>query len=316
MPFGAAAIVFWFAFFAFQVIGGLGVAAGVAADMARGAVLDLQDTAALVGRYPHLVLGGNALGQALGFGLVAWGATRLSTRRVGAFLRLRRPDAAGLGLSALGWVAIYPLVIWLGELNAKVPVPQWLQGLDQMRGDMLESLLFGGGVSPVFLFLTIALTPAIFEEVLFRGYLFRQTERQFGAPIAIVLVGVGFGAYHLSPATLVPLSVLGVYLCFVVWVTGSLWSGVLVHLLNNGFAVVAAAVAMQTPGFDPETVGEVGGPWYVAAALALAGAVGVLAVCRLMLARREAATGGRPDAAPVLVSDSLPSAAAPAAVLS
>lgn len=301
------------AFILFQVVGGLGVAAGIGADMARGTdVPDLSDTAELVAAYPRLILGGNAFGQALAFGLLALGAARLSTRRVRAFLRLRRPDGAGLGLVTLGWIAVYPLVLWLGELNARLPVPEWMQGLDEMRGEMLESLLFSGGVSPVFLFLTIALAPALFEEILFRGYLLRQTERQFGSPLAIVLVGVAFGAYHLSAATLVPLSVLGVYLCFVVWATGSLWSGVLVHLLNNGFAVAASAVAAGTPGFDPESVGEVGGPWYVAAALAAVGAAGTFAVCRMLLARRDAATRGRPDAAPV----SLLPAVAPVAALS
>ena len=300
------------AFIAFQVIGGLGVAAGVGADMARGADMpDLGNTAELVAAYPRLILGGNAFGQALAFGLLAWGAARLSTRRVRAFLRLRRPDGAALGLVTLGWIAVYPLVLWLGELNARVPLPEWLQGLDEMRGEMLKSLLFSGGVSPLFLFVTIAVAPALFEEILFRGYLLRQAERQFGSRTAIVAVGIAFGAYHLSAATLVPLSVLGVYLCFVVWATGSLWSGVLVHLLNNGFAVAASAVAAATPGFDPDTVGEVGGPWYVAAALAAAGALGTLAVCRMLLARRHAATGGRPDAAP---TSPLPAVASVAAL--
>lgn len=302
------------AFVVFQLAGGIAVAAGIGSDMARGGELpDVTDAASLVATYPRLVLGGNALGQALAFGLFAWLAARLSTRQAGAFLRLRAPDPVSLGLAALGWAALYPAVLWLGELNGRLPLPEWLQGLDEMRGDMLEALLLGGQLSTAFLFVTIALTPAICEELLFRGYLQRQVERRFGARTSIVAVGIAFGLYHLSIAQAVPLSVLGVYLCFVVWATGSVWTGVLVHLLNNGFAVVAAGVARQTPGFDPDAIGEVGGPWYVAFGLAVVGSVGVLTVSRLLLARRVAATDGRPDAAPVLVSPS-DLAAAPVAV--
>ena len=117
--------------------------------------------------------------------------------------------------------------------------------------------------------------------------------------MTFAVVGLTFGAYHLTAAQLLPLSLLGVYLCFVVWATGSLWSGVLVHLLNNGLAVVARGAVRGQADVDPATVGDVGGPWYVSAALALAGIAAVSAVVRrLLVARREALTGGRPDAAP------------------
>ena len=305
--------MFVVAFIVFQTLGTLLTVGPRAADVGwMAALLEAADTASFVAAHPRLLLGANALGQALGFGLVAWAAARLSTRRVAPFLRLRRPDARALGLAVLGWAALYPVVLWLGELNARIPLPRSLQGLDEMRGEMLEGLLLGGGVSTAFLFLTIALVPAVFEELLFRGYLQRQVERRFGARAAVVGVGVAFGLYHLSVAQAVPLSVLGVYLCFAVWATGSVWTGVLVHLLNNGVAVAAAGAARNTPGFDPDAIGEVGGPWYVALALALVGSVAVIAVGRLMLARRHAATGGRPDAAPSLPSDS--PTAAPVAV--
>lgn len=286
-----------------------------AADVGwMAALMEVADTAGLVAAHPHLVLGANAFGQALAFGLVAWGAARLSTRRAGEFLRLRRPDPAGLGLAVLGWAALYPVVLWLGELNGRLPSPRWLEGLDEMRGDMLTGLLFGGQLSTAFLLVTIALTPAVFEEVLFRGYLLRQAERRMGSRAAIVAVGVAFGLYHLSLAQALPLSVLGVYLCFAVWATGSVWTGVLVHLLNNGVAVAVAGVASRTPGFDPDAVGEVGGPWYVALGLAAVGSVAVVAVGRLLLARRVAATEGRPDAAPVPLLSSDPPTVAPVAV--
>lgn len=297
-PVWTAVAVFVVAFVAFQLIGGVIVAIGPLTQALQTGVVP-TDAAELISDSPRLFLGGNALGQALAFGLLALVAARMASTGWPAFLRLRRPDGVGLGLAALGWAALYPAVLWLGELNARLPLPPSLESLDAMRGEMLEGLLLGDGASTLFLFLTIALAPALFEEVLFRGYLMRQAERRWGAAVAIVAVGVFFGGYHLSLTQLLPLSVLGVYLGFVVWATGSLWAGVLVHLLNNGTAVLVAGYARTRPELNVDTMEGMGVPWYLSLALATVGALAVWTIGRLLTARRAAATGGRPDAQPV-----------------
>jgi hypothetical protein len=297
-PVVVAAVVFVVAFIAFQVIGGLVIAWGPLSEALRSGVVP-TDAADLISDSPRLFLGGNAFGQALAFGGIAWLAARMASSRPAAFLRLRAPDGPGLALAVVGWMALYPVVLFLGELNARLPLPPSLEGLDEMRETMLEGLLLGDGASTLFLFLTIALTPALFEEVLFRGYLLRQAERRWGAMVGVVAVGVFFGAYHLSITQLVPLSVLGVYLGFVVWATGSLWTGVLVHLLNNGLAVAVAGYARSRPDLDIETMEGLGVPVYLSLALAAVGALAVWIVARALAARRAALTDGRPDAMPV-----------------
>lgn len=305
-PLTMAVLVFLAAFLLFQTVGGLAVMAGPIADAVRTGVVP-TDPATLLGDSPRVVLGGNAFGQAVAFGLLAVFAARWSSRRWRPFLRLRRPDGAGLALATLGWAALYPVVLFLGDLNARLPLPPFLERADALRAEMLEALLLGGEVSTAFLLLTVALTPAVFEELLFRGYLMRQAERAWGARTAILAVGVFFGAYHLSLTQLVPLSVLGVYMGFVVWATGSLWTGVLVHLLNNGLAVVIGAFAQSRPELNVESLEGLGVPWYLGAAMAAVGVVAVAALARAMVARRTAATGGLPDARPF----SLPSTAFP-----
>ena len=295
------------AFIAFQLVANLGVVATVLADLLGSGATEPPTPEALmaaIGEHAHAVLIWNSVGQALGFGLVTWWLARLHTADPAAFLRARPVEssgagAAGLGLAVLGWIAIYPVVLVAGKLNSLVPLPETLRMADEARAEMIEGFLLGGELSTVFLVLTVALVPAVFEEVLFRGYLMRQVERRLSPAWTFAVVGLTFGAYHLSAAQLLPLSILGAYLCFVVWATGSVWTGVLVHLLNNGLAVIATAALRGQPDVDPATVGEVGGPWYVSAALATAGIIAVVAVGRVLVARREALTGGRPDAAPV-----------------
>ena len=192
----------------------------------------------------------------------------------------------------LGWAVLYPAVLWSGQLNELIPLPEWLQVLEDGQVEMIEGLLLGDDLSVGFLFVALALTPAVCEELLFRGYLQRQVERGWGTVTSIVLVGVLFGLYHLRLSQVIPLSLLGVYLGFVVWATGSVWTGTVVHLLNNGLAVMAAAYARQDPTLDLESAEM---PWY----FGLAGLALAAGVVHLLRQRRHAVVGDAPDSQPM-----------------
>ncbi|WP_412063295.1 type II CAAX prenyl endopeptidase Rce1 family protein [Rubrivirga sp. IMCC45206] len=306
-PILTALFVFVLAFLLFQlVIAPIVLGIGVIWDAVQngdGTAPDMGQIMEQLTTNGRLMLTANTVGQALGFGLLAVVVARLHTPAVRAFLRIRRPDGPGLGLAALGWATLYPAVLWTGQLNSLLPLPDWLRELEATQVDFLEGLLMGGDLSTPFLFVALALTPAICEELLFRGYLQRQVERRWGTVASIVLVGVLFGLYHLRLTQAVPLALLGVYLGFVVWATGSLWAGFLVHLLNNGLAVAATAFARADPDLDLESLEAMGVPWY----LGIVGLVLTAFVVRAMIGRRESVVGTRSDALPVPLSPTLPS---------
>jgi len=81
-----------------------------------------------------------------------------------------------------------------------------------------------------------------------------------------------------------PLATLGIYLSFAVWVTGSLWSGVLIHLLNNGIAVIVSDYARRSPDIDPVALESLTVPWYLAILSVLVGT----GIAVLLLRRRQA----------------------------
>ena len=83
----------------------------------------------------------------------------------------------------------------------------------------------------------IALTPAICEEVLFRGIVLNST-REWRAGSAIFLNGFLFGAMHMSLANLPALTIMGAYMAFIVWRSGSIFQSCLVHFINNALAVL------------------------------------------------------------------------------
>ena len=296
-PLLAALLVFVLAFLLFQlviapIVLGVGVVLGAVGSGTEPTMADVMEQ--LTSNLP-LLMTANTIGQVLGFGLLAWVVARRHTREAGEFLRVRRPDGPGLALAALGWMVLYPAVLWTGQLNESIPLPESIRVLEQTQVDLIEGLLLGGELNTAFLFVALALTPAICEELLFRGYLQRQVERGWGTVASIVVVGVLFGLYHLRLSQAIPLSLLGVYLGFVVWATGSLWAGVLVHLLNNGLAVVASAVARRSPDVDLDAIEAAGVPWYFGVGGLLAAGV----VARVMAARRFQQAGPEPDSRPV-----------------
>lgn len=297
-PLLTALFVFILAFVLFQVvIAPIVIGIGLAIDMVRSGQETAPDLAELLESLTErggLLMTANTVGQVLGFGALAVLVARLHTRRVGEYLRIRTPDWPGFGLAALGWAVLYPAVVWTGQLNERIPQPEWLDALEQSQVDLLEGILLGGDLSTPFLFVVLALTPAICEELLFRGYLQRQVERRLGVVASILMVGVLFGLYHLRLSQLVPLSLLGIYLGYVVWATGSLWSGFLVHLLNNGLAVLIAGWARESPEVDLEALEAMSMPWYLGV-LGLALAAGV---AYLLYLRRRAVVGDTPDARP------------------
>ena len=86
----------------------------------------------------------------------------------------------------------------------------------------------------------IALCPAIFEELAFRGLLQGRLRALFGGHAGLVLTGVAFALAHgASLATPIHFS-LGLYLGTLRERTGSLLPGMLFHALYNGGVVTLA----------------------------------------------------------------------------
>jgi membrane protease YdiL (CAAX protease family) len=292
-PLTMAALLLVGALLATNVVGLLAALVAAVAEMRATGALDAEAVLARLTENPGAFLILNAIGQWLGFALLAVGVARGHSSRPAAFLRWRAPDAAGLGLAVLGLVALTPVVQWLGGLTETLPVPDWMAEMERSTTEIVERALLGADLGTPFLLLTMALTPAICEELLFRGYLHRQVERRLGAAWAIGLVGVVFGLYHLQPTKALPLAVLGVWLGYVTWATGSLWPAVAVHFLNNALAVVLAGWVTREAGGDLTALEEASVPlWAVAL-----GAAGTLAA-GWALRGRHAALAAASSAAP------------------
>ncbi len=110
------------------------------------------------------------------------------------------------------------------------------------------------------------------EETLFRGILLRGLAARFGAARAVALTAAAFAAAHGKLVQVPPMILLGLYFGTVVWLTGSLWAGIVAHAVNN------AAVLVLTFRYGPDLPNLPTPFWMVTAA------AGVFALCLAFLA--------------------------------
>lgn len=163
--------------------------------------------------------------------LVAW-YLRLNVLTT---LSLRTPSpSAMLGAILLG-LGILPISTQLSRLQLRV----FPSLADEAGLEALQHLVTTGASLPVAL-LVFALTPAVCEELLFRGFLLAGLrDRVRTAPLCMV-VGLLFGLFHVIAAKLLVTALLGMVLALLCRRSGSIYPAMAAHLLNNGIAVVAA----------------------------------------------------------------------------
>lgn len=261
-PMLTAILALLFAFIFFQVI--ISPVAIFAMLLARGVPLS-EFSEALgegVAEYTDVLLIGNTIGQVLGLAIPALLFSRLHASRWTSFLRIRRVDWTLVILSVIGLVALIPFVQWIAGVNELLPIPDWLRRFEQSQTELIESMLMKEGGSIFFNLVVLALTPAICEELLFRGYVQRQSERSLGIAGGILFSGIVFGLYHLRLTQVIPLSVLGIYLAYIMWRTGSIWPAVIAHFTNNAFSVLLAAYTSTLPEPEAEVLDQLDLPWY------------------------------------------------------
>lgn len=141
---------------------------------------------------------------------------------------LRRPHWRSVIGSVLIGLTAGIAVAGLTPSFAKMP--GWL------TQEFVKLLLPGGQPGSLgVLWLLIAVTPAVCEELFFRGLVLSGL-RRWGPWAAIGVSALLFGLLHSSIYRLLPTFVLGLVLGYTVWRSGSLYCSMLIHGLNNALA--------------------------------------------------------------------------------
>lgn len=86
--------------------------------------------------------------------------------------------------------------------------------------------------------LFFSLTPAICEELLFRGLIFGSLNQKIQAKFAIILSGILFGIFHVYPGKIITTALLGMLFAYSRYKTNSLTIPIILHFINNSFIFI------------------------------------------------------------------------------
>ena len=95
-------------------------------------------------------------------------------------------------------------------------------------------------------FLALVVVIPIVEEVIFRGFLYGKL-RESGMPFwpAAIAVSVLFGVAHGQVNVGIDVFCMSMVACYLREMTGSIWAGVLLHMVKNAVAFIAVYMLMQ-----------------------------------------------------------------------
>ncbi|MBQ9977385.1 MAG: CPBP family intramembrane metalloprotease [Clostridia bacterium] len=93
--------------------------------------------------------------------------------------------------------------------------------------------------------LSVAVTPALVEEFSMRGVV-QGSLKRYGKGFAIGVSAILFGMMHGNLSQIPFAFILGIAIGFAVIKTDSIWTGVIIHFINNGVSVVLDAIATKT----------------------------------------------------------------------
>jgi len=129
--------------------------------------------------------------------------------------------------------------------------------------------------------LGLAVVPAFFEELLFRGVLLPGLARRYGNASAVILSSVLFGVLHLTSAAVIYATLGGLLFAYLRLRTGSLWVPIAAHFGVNGVPLVLSNEILSIPGFNVVSESVLHLPWWLVGVTSLMTAGGVFILGRV-----------------------------------
>jgi uncharacterized protein len=175
---------------------------------------------------------------------------RAKGERMKSFLRLRFPEASEMVMAVIAVIALQQMLQGYMTLQDAIPLPEPLRHYVEILKRLIEEtyrtlIAAQTPMEFVLVVVTVALVPAVCEELLFRGLVQSSIAQTTNGFRAALFTGIIFGAYHLNPFSIVPLIVLGVFFGFLVYRSGSIVVAIAAHFFNNFVACTATYLNLQ-----------------------------------------------------------------------
>lgn len=171
------------------------------------------------------------------------------------------PSMKDMGLVVILTFCMFPITSFTGEINSSIHLPSSLSGIEnwmlekeKTADSLIDTLINSVSIWGMILnLITIAIVPAIAEELIFRGVLQKIFGRLFkSVHIGIWFTAIVFSAVHLQFLGFLPRLILGLAFGYLYLWSGTLWLPIIAHFINNAFPVVltyikGASALNETP---------------------------------------------------------------------
>lgn len=121
---------------------------------------------------------------------------------------------------------------------------------EQATLDLFLRKLAGGASVEGFILsiLVLVLTPAVCEELFFRGYIQKSLAVNLSPRRAVLFTGLVFALFHMAWFNFVPLTLLGWYIGYIYWKSGNLLAPAIAHGTNNLAALILLKTGVESGG--------------------------------------------------------------------
>lgn len=152
-------------------------------------------------------------------------------------------------------LASFPFVMLTMWLNQQIPMSESMLELEAKAMEMTKNLLLMTGDGELIVTLVaVAITPAIGEELMFRGVLQPIFEKMFrNGHVAVWITAILFSAIHFQMQGFIPRMLLGAFLGYFYLWTRNLWIPILAHFAFNGSQVIAkykTTIEIENPNIE------------------------------------------------------------------
>lgn len=149
------------------------------------------------------------------------------------------PTFTDIGISGLGFFAT--ILISGFVLNI-------LQSLNLVNSSQVQNVGYSNltnGFDRSIAFIALVVITPIAEEIIFRGWLYRRLKNKIGFIAATILTSILFGALHGQWNVGITVGIMSVIMCIEQELTGTIYAGILTHMIKNGIAFWLLYIVMM-----------------------------------------------------------------------
>lgn len=173
-----------------------------------------------------------------------------------------RPSLKSILMMITLYIAMTPALNYIVEWNESLSLPEsmkaietWMRNAEDSARAVTDKILNENNI--ILSILLVGILTGLGEEVFFRGGLQRIfLSRPINAHVAIWVTAFIFSAMHFQFFGFFPRLIIGAFFGYLAYWSGSLWTAVFAHALNNSTVIVATAISTRY-SFNLDTIGTV-----------------------------------------------------------